>query len=254
MPAKLNKLQVIYDIAIILLSIATIILLTLEITQDLSDEQTRLFDLIDTFILVIFIIDYFIRLVLTKEKWKFVKSNIPDLLSIIPFNQIFQALRIFRVFRIVKLIKLTKIGKAARVVSLFAKFSSRASEFIRTNNFIYIAYITGGAVLMGTIGISYAENLNFGNALWWSIVTTTTVGYGDISPKTALGKFIAVILMIVGIGFLGMLTGTISTYFIKRANRKPRIDHQNALSLEGLDEDDIMSVTSYIEYLRTKAK
>jgi voltage-gated potassium channel len=109
--------------------------------------------------------------------------------------------------------------------------------------------------LFGTIGISYAENLVFGDALWWSFVTTTTVGYGDISPKTALGKLIAVMLMIVGIGFLGMLTGTISTYFINKV-KKPKTDVKtnvsDVISLDGLSEDDQKSVISYIRYLKSK--
>ncbi len=59
----------------------------------------------------------------------------------------------------------------------------------------------------------FAENMSFPDALWWSIVTCTTVGYGDISPATSIGRVVAVILMIFGIGLIGMLTGAITTYF-----------------------------------------
>ncbi len=57
--------------------------------------------------------------------------------------------------------------------------------------------------------------------LWWSIVTATTVGYGDISPSTGLGRLIALILMATGIGLLGMITGSIATYFIKPETELP---------------------------------
>ncbi len=49
--------------------------------------------------------------------------------------------------------------------------------------------------------------------MWWAIVTSTTVGYGDISPHTLVGKFAAVLLMLIGVGFIGILTSTITSYF-----------------------------------------
>lgn len=61
---------------------------------------------------------------------------------------------------------------------------------------------------------SISENVDFATALWWSITTATTVGYGDISPTTSMGKLAAVMVMIIGIGFIGMLTSSISNFFI----------------------------------------
>lgn len=54
--------------------------------------------------------------------------------------------------------------------------------------------------------------------MWWAIVTSTTVGYGDISPHTLVGKFAAVLLMLIGVGFIGILTSTITSYFAKEDN------------------------------------
>ena len=65
----------------------------------------------------------------------------------------------------------------------------------------------------------YAEGKNFFDALWWAIVTVTTVGYGDISPATGIGRVMAIVRMIFGIGFISMLTGTI-TFFCKSCNGK----------------------------------
>lgn len=61
---------------------------------------------------------------------------------------------------------------------------------------------------------SISEKVDFATALWWSITTATTVGYGDISPTTSMGKLAAVMVMIIGIGFIGMLTSSISSFFI----------------------------------------
>lgn len=76
-------------------------------------------------------------------------------------------------------------------------------------------------VFLGALGIMVVEPGigNFGDSIWWSVVTTTTVGYGDISPKSAGGRIIAGLLMLVGIGFLGMITGSIATYFVSRLSK-----------------------------------
>jgi voltage-gated potassium channel len=69
---------------------------------------------------------------------------------------------------------------------------------------------------------------SFPDAAWWSVVTTTTVGYGDLSPENPLARVVAVVLMLVGIGTIGMLTGSIATYFIGDAGTEkvdPDIDH-----------------------------
>jgi voltage-gated potassium channel len=55
---------------------------------------------------------------------------------------------------------------------------------------------------------------NFGQGLWWAVVTVTTVGYGDHYPVTALGQGVAVVLMLVGIGLIGILTATVASYFV----------------------------------------
>ncbi|WP_236692631.1 potassium channel family protein [Lactobacillus amylolyticus] len=68
---------------------------------------------------------------------------------------------------------------------------------------------------MGAVAYSLSEHVSLGESFWWAIATATTVGYGDISPHTIVGKIVALLLMIVGIGIIGMLTSSITTYFVK---------------------------------------
>lgn len=211
----MNK-KLIYEIFIAILSLIACIIIIIQSTLDLQNDVAYILDIVDNAIWLIFVLDYLVRFVKSDNKIKFIKNNKIDLLSILPFNSIFQSLRMFR---FAKVLRLAKLAKIARFLVLIYKFKSRADKFLCTNNFQYILLITIVTVFLGAGGICVTENKTFGDALWWSFVTTTTVGYGDISPSTDEGRIIASILMLVGIGFVGMLTGTISTYFLSNKSK-----------------------------------
>ena len=110
-------------------------------------------------------------------------------------------------------------------------------------------------VFFGAIAISYIDNMNIDDALWWSFVTTTTVGYEDIAPTSTGGRFVAVFLMLVGIGFLSTLTGTISSFFIK--NEKTNYQHKeidNAIQMlqhfDELSKEDIIQMSHVLLALK----
>jgi len=87
---------------------------------------------------------------------------------------------------------------------------------LQTNGLGAVLAFSAGLIGLGGLAIWAVEPDmgSFGDGLWWSVVTTTTVGYGDISPATGLGRLVAAVLMIVGIGTIGMITGSIATFFI----------------------------------------
>lgn len=209
-----------YEITMAILAIIAVIMVSIEYISHPTTYEVSVFSIIDTVILIIFAIDYFSRLLISQNKIEFFKHNLIDLISIIPFNNIFQAARVLRLTRLLRFTRLLKLTKLLRVISLLARFKKNVDKFVKTNNFHYVLWITCGTVFMGALGLSFTENKSFADSLWWSFVTVTTVGYGDISPATNMGRIIASILMLIGIGFIGMLTGTISTFFIKKKNDK----------------------------------
>ncbi len=94
-----------YEISMLVLALIAIILLIFEMTGNIPQRYLKVYGIVDFFIWFVFVVDYVSRFVLSKKKWQFVKSNIFDLLAIIPFDSIFRAFRIFRALKILKVLR-----------------------------------------------------------------------------------------------------------------------------------------------------
>src|SRR5471030_1838142 len=114
------KKKLYYEIFIAILSLIACAIILVQLTLELSSSITYILDTSDNIIWIIFVIDYTVRFILSEKKFQFIKSNKIDLISIIPFNTMFQSLRIFRIARVLKLSKLV------RFVVLIYKFKDRA--------------------------------------------------------------------------------------------------------------------------------
>lgn len=202
----------VYFVSITLLAITSIVLMFLDLGSVINMAAAP-YKQIDTAILLIFTVDYAVRFYLSKERRKFFKENIFDLIAIIPFNSIFAAFRAFRIFRLAKLTKLSKVMRVVRLGAFLGVVKKKTTDILKTNGFLYVLYANAVLVLISSVVMVFVEKMAFGDALWWSVVTVTTVGYGDCTPTTFIGRALAVLLMIFGIGLIGMLTGAITTYF-----------------------------------------
>lgn len=172
---------------------------------------------------VIFVVDYGVRLIVAPDRWRFIRLNIPDLIATMPLDYL-------RVFRLARLARLVRVVRAATVLW---RVSKDVRGIVGTNGLGYVLLCTIIVVMTGGIAIWVLEPgiQTLGDGVWWSIVTTTTVGYGDISPATPVGRVVAVLLMVVGIGTLGMITGSIATYFIglgQPGSSNPHVQHIEA--------------------------
>ncbi|HEX2985819.1 MAG TPA: potassium channel family protein [Caproiciproducens sp.] len=248
-------LKYFYDVIITLLAIFSVVLVLFDFSS-IVDLSVMPWEMVDHIIWGIFTIDYVSRFIISKEKKTFFKENIFDLIAILPFNEVLSIFRISRLFRVARLARLSRLTKGLRLFRTFGflgVLKKRLDNFLHTNGFIYVLYSAGALILTSSIAMSYLENKSFGDALWWSIVTTTTVGYGDISPVTPIGRIIAVILMIFGIGLIGMLTGTITTYFT--SNREPLKNTDNDCTAlleiaQTLDDEQLKELTAIAKTLK----
>ncbi|WP_421017369.1 ion channel [Furfurilactobacillus cerevisiae] len=115
------------------------------------------------------------------------------------------------------------------MAGIIGKLQDKLRNFLQTNGFIYLLYASIAILLVAASVYATVEKISFGNALWWAITTATTVGYGDISPHTVIGKIVAITLMLIGVGFVGMLTSTLTTYFTKKSQRKTAVSNDELL-------------------------
>lgn len=247
--------RIIYEIAMGILALISVIFAIVDISKGLAEWQI----LLDNCILVIFFADYIIRLLISKDKKKFVKDNVLDLIAIIPFNSAFRVFRIAKLTNFVRIARIVKLIRIAQLLVYTIRLIKRTQRFFNTNGFKYIVFITMGFILVGGLSIHYAEGLSFQDGIWWAFVTTTTVGYGDISPSTISGRLIAIVLMIVGIGMLGSLTSTITSYFIYN---KPRTLKEDVLDnikskiddIQNLSDEDIDDMCNVLKGLNKNYK
>ena len=155
---------------------------------------------------LVFLSDYAIRLLVAPDKLTFIRQNIPDLVASLPLD----FLRPTRLLRLVRLVRLV------RVFSAFNRFVRTVRGVLSTNGLGYILVVVACLVLLGGFVIWTVEPRvgSFADGLWWGVVTLTTVGYGDISPSTLVGRMVAVTLMVVGIGLVGAVTASVASYFL----------------------------------------
>ena len=157
--------------------------------------------------------------------------------------QVFGRLRLLRVFRVFKLARYLSEATALRR----ALWASRAKIIVFITSILIVVVIMGSA--MHLVEGDEAGFTSIPQSMYWAIVTMTTVGYGDISPETAGGRVVAILLMLMGIGLIGAFTGLVASYIIEEdeeelvsevARIHDRLDHIEAAL--GVDPRQVPSI------------
>ena len=208
---KLRRYIITYDIVMTVLALISIGLVIFDLVGLISIGR-RPFRVIDQSITLIFAI----RFSLAPRKRIFVKTHVLDLLAIIPYNEVFTFLRFSRVGRFARLAKLS------RLIGLSSKLKHISNRINRRNGFYFLLSVNSIIILISSAVIARVEHHNFIDAIWWSVATVTTVGYGDIVPRTLVGKAVAVVLMFSGIATLGLLTSSLNNIFVRSGRQTER--------------------------------
>ena len=210
----------IFDLFIQLLILLSLIAFSLETLPNLSIKLQSLLNWFEIISVIIFSVEYVLRVFLTKSSIKYIFSffGIVDLLAILPFYLApgvdLRSIRVFRLFRLFRIFKLLKYNNAlTRVGHAFNSIKKELIIFgIAT---IFLLYVSA-------VGIYYCENpaqpeqfKSVFHSLWWAVTTLTTVGYGDMYPITVGGRLFTTFIVFIGMGMVAIPTGLLASAFSK---------------------------------------
>ncbi len=203
----------IFQIFMVVLSIYVLIALYVDFTFDLDPGTRDMIDTVDFIICIIFQGDFFYRLHKAPSKRAFLKWGWIDFIASIPWLTSIRGAKMIRTFRILRLLRAFRSGK------VLLQFMLRKRS---QNTFVTVAVISCFLAMIGSMAILGLEKdvagsniKNASDALWWAVVTVTTVGYGDRFPVTDAGRIIAAVLMTAGVGLFGTFTGFIASLFVE---------------------------------------
>lgn len=240
----------------ILLVVLTYAILIFADPVDHPFISERLLENVDLVMIVFFGIEYIVRLVRAKQKLAFIKANWFDLVAMIPMDPHFQLARIMRVLRLFRILHASPL--------MWSVITSKQMRLIMFFMVLMVAWSSVGIFILES---DHHSSINtYGDALWWAIVTMTTVGYGDVSPTTEGGRVIAVFLMFTGIGLIGSFTANLANHWISffhtAATQEPlpaenRVHEQMKQSaiewmqrVDQLTEEEYRQLLKVIELLR----
>lgn len=222
-----------FNIVIFGLILISIVLLIVESINPMYSNYKKIIDISNSIIMTVFVIEYILRIYISeltnpstsklRSAFKFIFSfyGLIDLLALLPFllpfviRIDFRFLRILRAFKFFRILKLNRYLRSIELIKdiIVEKRDELLSTFLITFFMIFLSgflmyYIENPAQpdIFSDIPVS----------MWWAVATLTTVGYGDIYPITAFGKFIGSIISLLGIGVVALPTGIISVGYLER--------------------------------------
>ncbi len=226
----------IFSYLIMTLIVLNVIAVVCETVDPLYDKYQSFFDNFELFSVIVFTTEYCLHVwscnvsgkyrhrIWGRIKFMLTPLALVDLIAILPFYlplispdlRFIRALRLFRLFR---LLKMTKYSQSLRM--LLRVIKNKKEDLLVT------VFVVGVVLVMGSSIIYYVENNvqpdkfpHIPAALWWGVVTLTTVGYGDVYPITPLGKFLGAIVALLGIGIFALPAGIIASGFNEEMQKR----------------------------------
>jgi voltage-gated potassium channel len=221
-----------FDILLILTILASVMVVVLDSVQSITGYD-RLFDVLEWVFTLLFTVEYALRLACVRHPLRYATSffGFVDLLSVLPTYFVFfvpEANSLINV-RLLRLLRIFRILKLSEYVSEFALLGA-ALAASRRKIIIFIGFVLVAVAILGTLMyvVEGPENgfTSIPVAMYWGITTITTVGFGDITPKTDLGRFIASCMMLLGWGTLAVPTGIVTAEMTARRIVRPASSHR----------------------------
>lgn len=237
-----------FDVGLICAIIFSVIIVMLESVQSFAEKYKILFLTLEWVLTFFFTIEYILRVYSSPQAKKYIFSfyGIIDFLATFPAYLIFffsgahyfmviRAFRLIRIFRIFKLFNFLNEGE----ILLYSIRDSRRKIFVFFF-FVVILVISIGTIMYMIEGsLPNSQFNNIPNSIYWAVVTLTTVGYGDITPITAFGRFLSACVMLLGYTIIAVPTGIVSVSMINAHRKRIQLKECSNCHAHGHDYDAV---------------
>lgn len=233
-----------FDLILLGLILLSVFLVMLETVKGFDAKYHRELIVLEWIITGFFTLEYLLRIATTNRPRKYIFSffGIIDLLAILPMylsffligSKVFSIIRALRLLRLFKILNHPKFtGQSVHLLNSLKASRGKITVFLY---FVLISTIIIGSIMYVVEG---EENgfTSIPMSIYWTIVTLTTVGYGDISPGTPLGQFIASLVMILGYGIIAVPTGIVTAEFTKTNNNKAESKKNKCENCGAIDQN-----------------
>lgn len=212
-----------FDVFLLWLILISVVVVVLESIPQLGAQYYTIFWTIESVLTALFTLEYLLRIYVTPRPRQYILSSwgLIDLMSIIPFylelvlqgSHYMLVLRLFRLLRVFRILKLFRfLNEAQYLLSTLWAAAYKISVFLL--GVLTIVIMLG--TLMYVVEGPERNYISIPESIYWAIVTITTVGYGDITPSTTIGKIIASIIMLLGYAIIAIPTGIVTVEMAQR--------------------------------------
>lgn len=238
--------------ALVALIIIAVVEAVIDTEPVISSGRELLLNDIEFSIGLIFLIEYLARAWVEVDNPKYAKYRFPrlhylvspiaiiDLLAVLPALFAFGGAPslVLRFFRVLRMLRLAKLGRTSKAWKLLSEaFVQKKQEFSLILGLLLVILLTAGSLMYWAEGDVQPDKFgSIPRAMWWAIITVTTIGYGDTYPVTALGKLLAGVIAILGVMLIALPTGLFAASFTEAMERERFEEQQRAAAKEKLAE------------------
>lgn len=232
-----------FDVGLLVAIIISLTVVILESVPSLDQRYGEWFHVVEWVLTVLFTLEYLLRLYCVRRPWLYARSfyGVVDLLSILPTylslfvegTQLLLAVRVLRLLRVFRIFKLASFVREARL--LMRALRASRGKIIVFMLFVVLMVTVIGSIMYVIEGDTNPAFQNIPISIYWAIVTLTTVGFGDITPQTYLGRFFSAVVMILGYAVIAVPTGVVTMEMMR--NQSTNTQSCPNCGAEGHDDD-----------------